>query len=855
MALSFEHPLWLLAIPLAAVVALRGARRSLVDTSPAQRVVQAVLRGLLLAVLAAALAKPKFSAPARGASVAVMVDMSSSMRGDEIRSALALAREIAAIAPRRVRILGFAGNAVSVEADATEEQVGESTKDLQRNLTDINAAVLGALGSAPPDTETRIVLLTDGLHNGNPVDIALERAGREGARIVYFAPPERKTPEVIATGLDAPASVCPGAKFTCVAAIESTVNTEARLKLYSMGFLVGGERKVKLKPGANLFRFETGFPPEAAKLGRLRFECKADADTEMRNNTAFALVALEQKPKILIVAAKEPDGQFLKTALLKHEFSVDLRGPLGLPRTLEALAAYDLVIFGDVDSSRIGPGEVENLDRYVRDLGGGFIMTGGENTVSWYGSPLEKLLPVSFRGRKKIIDRSVAIIFTIDKSGSMGGQKIELAKSAIISSLELISPNDSVSVVAFDQSPKVVVQLASASRRNEISDLVSRIRATGGTNIFPALEKSYNQLVPSNARFKHIILLSDGRSAKADYETLLARIRAANITVSTIAIGAGADVQLLSRIASMGSGRSYHTNDPTNIPRIFTRETLQVAQNAVIDEPFLPLAVRRSNILRSIDLKNAPFLLGYVVTEPRALAEIILAGESGDPILARISRGLGNTAFFASDAKNRWAAEWLSWPGYNTFWAQLARAVMRSGAMARRAQLQVTAERKALFIQLSALEDSGEFASGGRAKAVVLAPDGSSRTYTLALTAPGLYETRAQTDKSGIYNVAVTFENRQNKVTMTRGAAVGHSPELARVRPDEALLKNLADATGGWKAEKPQDIFRGAPSARRIRRDLWPWFVTAAIVLFILDLLARRLNFGSSRKSFVRLKR
>jgi len=847
MPVYFEQPLWFLAMPLVAVYLVWVARRSLVDAEKAQRVAQLVLRALLLAALVTALAKPKTTAPTRKLSVTVMVDLSGSMRPEEVRSHLALAREIARAGGARARVLAFADGAVPLVVGATEREAKKAAESLDVDVTDLNAAVLAALASVAPDAEPRIVLLTDGLHNADPIDLGVERAIREGARIVYFTPPGRTTPEVIATRLDAPVSARPGAKFPVTAHIESTVATNARLRLYRNGFLVGRERRAKLNPGTNLVRFETGFLPGAVKLGRLRLECAADADTELRNNTAVALVTLERKPKVLIVAASEAEGRFLRNALREHEFAVDLRGPYGFPRTLGALAAYDLVILGDVPCEGVTGDDMENLERYVHDLGGGFIMLGGEHAVEYYGSQLEKLLPVSFQGRKKIIDRSVAIVFAIDKSGSMGGRKIELAKGAVVSSLELVSPRDRVSVVAFDQSPRVIFPLIRASRSAEIAELVGRIRASGGTNIYPALEEAFNLLALASERYKHVILLSDGRSQRADYDTLLDRMASANITVSTIAIGKGADVDLLGRIARMGSGRSYFSDDPTNIPQIFTRETLQVTQSAVVDEPFVPLVVRPSAVLRGIDFKDAPFLLGYVATEPKPLGEILLAGERGDPILSRCRRGLGRVAFFASDAKNRWAAEWLAWEGFNVFWAQLARDTMRSGAMAHGAELVVKKERDSLGISLTVLDDAGAFLSTGRAKATVLSPGGTAKNCQLALVGPGLYEGRAPTPESGIYNVAVTFEHDGKKLTLTRGAAVGYRAELARVRPDEKFLENLAAATGGWRAETPRDVFRRAATSRRARRDLWPWLVAAAVVLFLLDLLARRINFGSAR--------
>ena len=65
------------------------------------------------------------------------------------------------------------------------------------------------------------------------------------------------------------------------------------------------------------------------------------------------------------------------------------------------------------------------------------------------------------------------------------------------------------------------------------------------------------------------------------------------------------------------------------------------------------------------------------MTRPKPTAEVILATESGDPLLAWWRYGLGMSVAFTSDAKARWAAEWLTWPQFGQFWAQVVRHALR----------------------------------------------------------------------------------------------------------------------------------------------------------------------------------
>jgi hypothetical protein len=60
-------------------------------------------------------------------------------------------------------------------------------------------------------------------------------------------------------------------------------------------------------------------------------------------------------------------------------------------------------------------------------------------------------------------------------------------------------------------------------------------------------------------------------------------------------------------------------------------------------------------------------LRGYVSTKAKPLAEVILVSPLGEPLLARWRQGLGQAVAFTSDAKNRWAVDWLRWPGYAKF--------------------------------------------------------------------------------------------------------------------------------------------------------------------------------------------
>jgi uncharacterized membrane protein len=149
----------------------------------------------------------------------------------------------------------------------------------------------------------------------------------------------------------------------------------------------------------------------------------------------------------------------------------------------------------------------------------------------------------------------------------------------------------------------------------------------------------------------------------------------AKITTSVVALGAETDkdTTFLRQLADRGNGRFYLTNDATSLPQIFSTETMKVTQSSMVEEPFLAAPATPSPLTAGIDWAEAPLLLGYNTTRPKPTAELLLGTERGEPLLATWRYGLGQAAAFTSDAKSRWASEWLGWPGYGKFWAQIVR--------------------------------------------------------------------------------------------------------------------------------------------------------------------------------------
>ena len=156
--------------------------------------------------------------------------------------------------------------------------------------------------------------------------------------------------------------------------------------------------------------------------------------------------------------------------------------------------------------------------------------------------------------------------------------------------------------------------ISEAGKREQIAGRLAALTHGGGTDLFKGVEEGLRALKSVKAVKKHLIALSDGLTAHMDFEALMRDAIANNITVTTVALGKDADRTLMDAIAHWGQGRSYYTDDPLFIPRIFTAETILVSRGLIDEEPFRPQMQAEHELLRGVSMAQAPNLHGYVVT-------------------------------------------------------------------------------------------------------------------------------------------------------------------------------------------------------------------------------------------------
>ncbi|MEM1441842.1 MAG: VWA domain-containing protein [Verrucomicrobiota bacterium] len=709
-------------------------------------------------------------------------------------------------------------------------------------------AVTLAKGLFPTGTSRHLVLVGDGVETGGSLIHAAEEAAIAGIKIHAVGISGEIQPDVRVTRLTSSQSrLNEGASLDLEAIVDGSLEGVGRLRLFENGVEVDAV-EVSLVPGEPVtHRFQR--VPEQRNIYNYRvvIEGFEGRDRIPENNEALSIVDVRGKPLWLYVEGEEGESRYLASAMEREGIRLDVRSPEGLPDSLQQLAGYDGILFSDIPAHEVGETRMAAIRDYVENLGGGFIMSGGMNSFGvggYYRTPIEEVLPVKLKAPDQEEMQSSALALVIDRSGSMAGQKIEICKSAAIATAELLSTDDYIGIYAFDSQVHEIVPMTKVTSTSTIANQISLLGSGGGTNIYPGMVMAREELNGVKTKIKHMIVLTDGQTSGQGYQALASQCHAEGITISTVAVGAGAQVGLLQGIAAAGGGQSYVTMDPTAITRIFTQDTMTHTGRMIREDAFEPKLVEAHPMLRDWVEGEAPPLLGYVKTNRKATAQVPLVTDKGDPLLAQWRYGLGKVTAFTSDCKSRWSALWVNdWNGYSRLWSQILRETARAPqGLNMDLRLEEQGEDVSVIVDLA--EDAGTRRNGATVEAdIFYVPtnslgSGMKEIATLPLDqeGPGWYATSFRPKESGVYLVRA----RAGSQIVSAGHVHNPSTEVATGQVDEATLRRACEISGGTFLEDSKEKLE--LEGRNVSRheELWPWILMLFIIVFLLDLLVRR---------------
>lgn len=864
--LDFRHPVFLSGLALLPLVAALSLN-SLSGLGAMRRLLAVGVRCTVIGALVLALAEPEWVRTVDDQTVIFAVDRSDSVPAAQRREAEAfIAEAVQAMRPGkdRVALVAFDGLA-SVEQpprDVFDPPV--SGLGSQPWRTNVAAALRMGLALFPPDTARRLVVLSDGDENAGSAASEVESLAALGVPVDVVLLHHAAEREILVEEFVAPTRAAPDEAAALWLVVRSTHATTARLRLYRNGRPTAldpnqsdGAFRVQLEPGATRFSLPVTMQAPLERFRVVVVPENAADDEQPANNEGRAFTVVGSPDRVLLVDESVTAGdvddrsaQLFADVLRKVGFDCQRIALRDFAPDPGVLADCAVVVLSNISALDLGDARQAMLVSYVRDLGGGLVVLGGDQSfsVGGYGhSTLEMILPVE-TSRSKLSMISVGLVLVIDRSGSMWGQKLLLAQQAAIGAVRLLAPRDRIGVIAFDTQPDWVVPFQAAANHDPIIAALTRIGPGGGTDMYSAIDAACATLARASTGVRHMIVLTDGQSTPGDFIGLADRCRAANITMSTIAIGPDADAELLTRLAQRTGGRMYRAASAQPLPQIVARETVLASRSGLFEQRFQPVlrSVARDGLVAGFTAGAIPPLDGCVVTalKPNASAPLVRVTEEGtDPLLAHWQVGLGRVVAFTSGFWPRWGADWVAWPGFEKFWTQVIRYAARPGDTDRfDVATSVRGGEARITISTARLpaREREDVQFGG----AVVMPDYSAAPIRFERIALDRFEARFPVDAPGTYLVNVPYVAGDRRGRLRSGVVVSYSPEYRTLGDDAPLLTGLARKTGGrvLAPKSAAAVFEPwAIRPVRVRQSLWEDLVRAALLLFLLDVAVRRI--------------
>ena len=843
MSISFENPWYLLLIPAVALF-LIITQRFMFTREKGSKIGQIVIRSILFLALILALAGFSVKFTGRKTTTVYLLDISDSVR-DSKQDLINFVNESVKNKKKsdQVVVIAFGENA-KMEQFASENLAFSGFQtDVNTGATNLEDAVKVAIAELPKDSAGRIVLITDGNENEGALKSASAEVIASGCTFEIKKIEENISDEVYVSDMSIPTEVGIGEKFNIEVEVESNVACDATVKLYA-GRTLKGEQEVHIQKGTNQLIFSDTQSDEGLKTYKVVVE--AQKDTISVNNEFSSYTNIETQLPLLIVEGKEGNAKNYKKIMDSIDVSYNVSTPGTVPVDMPTLMQYSAVVLVDVFEADLREGFLDILNEYVKNNGGGLIITGGSSSYALGGyrdTILEEMSPVymDLRGENEI--PSMAMAMVIDHSGSMDMSDgietyLDLAKKSAAAAVDYLRPEDYVEVIAFDDAYSRVVPLQNVEDPKDVQSKIYSIPTGGGTSIYPALEAAVKDINGCNAMIKHIILLTDGQDYNTDYDQLMDIMNRAGITLSCVAIGSGCNDVLLNELATKGGGRIFYSDGNTDLPRIFAQEVFLASNTYLVNEVFTPNLTSNDKIIREVPVEGyMPQLYGYVATTKKERSIQLLDSFQHDPILAYWQYGLGKTVAWTSDVSGEWSAEYSTWENTPLLWHNIIKLVSEDNGMEG---TYANVEQNGNKATVTYTTD--EYSADTKVIAIVYDEEGNPKEVELDPKKPGVYEAQIDTKDTGIYTINVQQREGDEIVSSINTAAIMQYSLEYRFYPENTLLEEFAASSGGIFIDKPDEVFKHNPEFVKARFNLWIPLLILSALIFLYDIAVRRFH-------------
>jgi Ca-activated chloride channel family protein len=779
-----------------------------------------VLKAAALAAITASIALPVIHLPSGKTAVAVLADVSASTGARRANRVLSGIESISRhVHGNWMRVIPFAADVMESRRGG---EAGGNLAAPERQSTNIESALVEGAAALPDGYLPRLVLVSDGFENRGSAQRALVEIGVLRPRVDVIPVAAGEGGELRLKTVELPEETYAGERIPIAVSVDAAAPQHGTVALWSSGKQLGC-REIDFAAGMNRVFLEahldtTGVVPITVRIQTPTAEASAER--------AIRLLRAH-----MLVFSHDNEPQNFTAALRAAAFDVTFSDRI--PNTLDA---FELLVLNDVDLSTLTSEEKQRVAEYVTNGGGLLIIAGDRQKYRsrQQADALARVMPAELAPPNNSDSTAVALI--IDKSSSMEGRKIELARLSAIGVVDHLKPRDLIGVLMFDNSYQWAVSMRRAGDKTAINRSIAGITPDGGTQIAPALKEAFRRVLDTKAAYKHIVLLTDGISEEGDSFELARKALDQRVTISTVGLGLDVNRSYLQKIAEISGGHSYFLSDPGALQQIVLKDVEKYTGTSSVTKSLKPLLNHPAEIATGTGVDNGPPLKGYARFLAKPDADVVLSidADRKDPLYAEWQYGLGRVAIFTSDATDHWAEAWLGWPGFDRFWINVAHELIeRPTGEDAEAQLDPGAEKIEVRYRLRPWVKEPSILP----EIFAIGPGGFERMVAIEKAAPGVYEGHVSVGEAqGLYRLRPLADSEAFPETGLTTAG----KEANAYGTNTGLLSQIAEATGGHINPAPESVFDAEGRAAERRVQIWPLLLAFAIALGVAELIVRK---------------
>jgi uncharacterized membrane protein len=861
---TFTYPnlLWLL-LPVA-LVALACLVRSIAKTKNFSTIPVIFFRTTAISFIIIALAGPLSTSSRTTSEVSALLDVSASISAEGLKALVTSFKDTVKDLDATVKIIPFSKR-VSFESIASSSS--SSTNNLLSDIkgllptfdtgtTDIASAISSRFNAA---NASSLILLSDGFETTGDARAAAMQAKQNGISIFPIVPEDKS---FLQQGLEISSLYAPlvtdakKKEKISVTAKNSFSQDETGELLVFLDDQQIFAKKVTI-PAKEERSFDVLTPELTGGLKKIKAVIKPSS----KEDTLAELsrwISVKEQEKILLVSGTVDDQRIPERLISSLGFSLESIVATERRNIEVSFENVSTAIINNVPKDAFSSSFLPELEKFVKN-GGSLLLIGGDKSFGLGGyldTKLEEMSPLKFvppQTKKRRLN--TAVVLLLDKSRSMIHQnRILAAKRAAFSTINTLKDDDLVGVIGFDSTPFVLIRLDTvANVKPGAERRLANLTAAGSTQLLPALTLARNQLSAAKAGRKHLIILTDGKLPDAGdiYFKEISKLDAIGATVSTIALGAEADVPFMKLLANHGKGAFYHTLSADTLPELFVKD-VKVATGELTLKEKDNLAVRLGKTPPvSTTITSYPTLKGFVETLPKKQAQLELlidGGENLHPLLASWSFGSGKVTAFTSDANGRWSGGWLSWPGFTKFWSEILNSLKPLGGNSGGSvdfDLRYRVDGHSIALDLAIFDEKLNRSSAPVVSASIKEPGQNIATNApiqFDQTKKGLFTASIADARPGTYQLSISYGALQ-----IPPLAISVTGDMLGERQGRglniSLLSDIAFLSGGIVNPRADQLKLSARESSEARSLALPLLLSALILLLVEAFIRERVRF------------